>query len=125
MSSESVWTISGDVHYLEEIGLAPNATLYVSLQDVSVPDVPGKLLFQHVIRDAEKGLSFTLAYRAADVTFGHRYAISAHITQGDKLIFKTTQHHSVILDGTNLANQKVLVSAYDGRPRGTCNPDHP
>jgi putative lipoprotein len=125
MSSESVWSIRGEVHYLEEIELAPNSTLYVSLQDVSVPDVPGKLLFQEVVRDAERGLSFLLAYREEDVMPGHQYAISAHIKSDDKLIFKTIPHRPVTLDGTDLTNQKVLVRAYDGRPCGTRNPDRP
>lgn len=126
MSNEPVRTISGKVHYLERIALAPNSKLYVSLQDVSVSDVPGKLLDQQVIPDAgTAGLNFNLTYRVADVVPGHRYAISARIKHDDKLIFVTTQHHPVILDAAYLAPQEVLVHAYDERPRGTRNPDRP
>jgi putative lipoprotein len=111
MSSDTLKSISGKVHYLPRIGLSPNSTLYVSLQDISLIDGPGKELARQVTRNAEtEGLNFTLTYRAADFIPGHTYAIRASITDNDRLAFTTTQLHEVLLDVDYLQPQEVLVS---------------
>jgi putative lipoprotein len=110
MSSEPVMIISGKVHYLEKIALAPNSTLYVQLLDVSLADIPTKELAWQIIPNAETaGLNFTLYYRQADVLPGHSYDISACIKVGDTLIFGTTQSHPVLLGPNALQSQEVLV----------------
>jgi putative lipoprotein len=125
MSNDTVINISGNVYYLERIALLPNSTLYVSLLDVTVSGVPGKLLDQQVTPDADMaGLKFTLSYRASDAVPGRQYAISAQIKNDDKLIFVTAKRHSVILDGTSLPPQKVLVRAGNGNG-SVRNPDRP
>ncbi|MDF9777135.1 YbaY family lipoprotein [Pseudomonas baetica] len=111
MSSETVKTISGKVHYLQRIALSPNSTLHVRLQDVSLQDVVAKELAVQIIPNAEKaGLNFNLTYSFADVLPGHTYAISASITHEDRLIFATTQHHRVELGADHVEEQEVLVS---------------
>jgi putative lipoprotein len=98
MSNENTKSISGTVHYLRKIGLAPNSTLQVSLQDVSVADAPAKQLATQVIRNAETaGLSFNLEYSTADIQAGHTYAISAQIESEGRLIFINTEHFPVEL----------------------------
>jgi putative lipoprotein len=112
MSNHPVRTISGTVRYLERIALAPNSTLYVSLQDVSLADVAAKVLAQQVIPHAETaGLNFTLTYCAADVLPGHRYEIRAQIKINDALIYTTTQSHPVVLGVDHLQPQEILVNA--------------
>jgi putative lipoprotein len=112
MSNEPVRTISGKVHYLERIALTPNSTLYVSLQDVSLADVPAKELALQVTSHAETaGLNFNLTYREADVLPGHSYAIRAQIKNKDALIYTTTQSHPVVLGVDHLQPQEVLVNA--------------
>lgn len=112
MSNQPVRTISGTVRYLERIALAPNSTLYVSLQDVSLADVAAKELAHQVIPQAETaGLSFNLTYREADVLPGHSYAIHAQIKINDTLIYSTTQSHPVVLGVDHLRPQDVLVNA--------------
>jgi len=111
MSNEPVKTIGGKVHYLERIGLLPNSTLSVRLQDVSLADAPAKELAVQITPNAEKiGLDFNLTYKLADVLPGHTYAIRATLTHEDKLIFTTTQHHPVVLGVDYAKGQEVLIS---------------
>lgn len=111
MSNEPVKTIGGTVHYLQKIALLPNSTLYVSLQDISLADAPAKELAHQVTPHAETaGLGFNLVYTMADVVPGHSYAISASIKTGGRLVFTTTQRHSVELGVDYVKGQEVLVS---------------
>jgi len=111
MSSETVKTISGRVHYWQKMGLMPNSTLHVRLLDVSLQDVVAKELAVQITPNAEKaGLKFELTYSFADVLPGHTYAISASITHEDRLIFATTQQHQVELGADHVEGQEVLVS---------------
>ncbi|MGY2262986.1 YbaY family lipoprotein [Pseudomonas sp. SDO55104_S430] len=111
MSSETTYTIDGKVHYLERIALLPNSTLTVRLQDVSLADAPAKDLAVQVTPNANSaGLNFSLTYLQADIVSGHTYTISASITQEDRLIFTTTQHHAVELGANYLKGQEVLVN---------------
>ncbi|POF42923.1 hypothetical protein B0D71_08475 [Pseudomonas laurylsulfativorans] len=111
MSSETVKTIGGKVHFLERIALTPNSTLHVRLLDVSLQDVVAKELAVQITPNAEKvGLNFNLTYKHADVLPGHTYAISASITLEDRLLFATTQQHPVELGVDYVKEQEVLVS---------------
>lgn len=95
-------SLDGEVFYLQRIALPPSATLSVSLQDVSLADAPA------VILDEQKGpvkgqvpLPFHLSYDPAQVKPGHRYSVSARIEVNGKLMFITTEHHAVQLDGSD------------------------
>ncbi|MDI2594022.1 YbaY family lipoprotein [Pseudomonas sp. N3-W] len=108
--TNSTRTIGGKVHYLPRIGLIRNSTLYVILEDVSRADVPAKKLASQIIPNAEvAGLSFNLEYDDVDVIPGHSYAISAHIKTDDRLIFTTTERHSVELGVDYLQPLEILV----------------
>jgi putative lipoprotein len=110
MSNENTLSLSGKVHYLERIALAPNSTLYVSLQDVSLADSPAKTLAAQVIPHAERmGLNFNLQYNAADVVPGQTYAISAKIETAGELVFTSTDHHPVELSANRPTPFEVLV----------------
>lgn len=110
MSNETVKTISGRVHYLPRIGLLPDSTLEVSLLDVTLTDAPAKVLAVQVTPNAGAvGLAFNLTYNLADVFSDHTYAISAHITHNDRLIFVSTQQHRVVLGVDYVQGQDVLV----------------
>ncbi|WP_247254897.1 YbaY family lipoprotein [Pseudomonas moorei] len=110
MSNENTLSISGNVYYLPKIMLAPNSTLYVCLQDVSLADAPAKQLAAQVIPHAEEaGLNFNLEYSTADVLPGHTYAISAQIKSDGKLVFTTTEHHPVELGVDGVQPVEMLV----------------
>ncbi|MFS2200434.1 YbaY family lipoprotein [Pseudomonas sp. Pseusp3] len=105
-------SLDGDVFYLQRIALPPTATLSVSLQDVSVADAPALVL------DEQKGqitgqvpLPFHLSYDPAQVKPGHRYSVSARIEVDGKLLFITTEHHAVQLDGSDPQPLKIRVDA--------------
>lgn len=105
-------SLDGEVFYLQRIALPPTATLSVSLQDVSLADAPA------VVLDEQKGtvqgqvpLPFHLSYDPAQVKPGHRYSVSARIEVDGKLMFITTEHHAVQLDGSDPQPLKVRVDA--------------
>ncbi|MNN41065.1 hypothetical protein D3C76_903210 [compost metagenome] len=98
MNNENTKSINGTVHYLQRIGLAPNSTLQVSLEDVSLADAPARQLAVQVTRNAETaGLSFNLEYSTADIQPGHTYAIRAQIENEGRLIFINTERYPVEL----------------------------
>ncbi|MCF4997798.1 hypothetical protein GIW70_23900 [Pseudomonas syringae] len=103
-------SIEGEVFYLQRIALPPNATLSVSLQDVSLADAPA------VVLDEQKGpvkgqvpLPFHLSYDAAQVKPGHRYSISARIEVNGELMFITTENRAVELDGKDRKSLQIRV----------------
>lgn len=105
-------TLDGEVFYLQRIALPPTATLSVSLQDVSLADAPA------VVLDEQRGpvngqvpLPFHLNYDPAQVKPGHRYAVSARIEVDGKLMFISTEHHGVQLDGNDPQPLKIRVNA--------------
>ena len=105
-------SLEGEVFYLQRIALPPNATLSVSLQDVSLADAPA------VVLDEQKGpvkgqvpLPFQLSYDPAQVQPGHRYSVSARIEVDGKLMYITTDQHAVQLDGSDPQSLKVRVHA--------------
>ncbi|MFJ7285057.1 YbaY family lipoprotein [Pseudomonas sp. NPDC099000] len=105
-------SLDGEVFYLQRIALPPSATLSVSLQDVSLADAPA------VILDEQQGpvkgqvpLPFHLSYDPAQVKPGHRYSVSARIEVDGKLMFITTEHHAVQLDGRDPQPLKIRVDA--------------
>ena len=111
-SSEPKASLDGEVFYLQRIALPPTATLSVSLQDVSLADAPARVI------DEQKGpvqgqvpLKFHLSYDPLQVEPGHRYSVSARIENDGKLLFITTEHHAVQLDGKDPQPLQVRVDA--------------
>ncbi|WP_223486506.1 YbaY family lipoprotein [Pseudomonas sp. A-RE-19] len=105
-------SLDGEVFYLQRIALPPNATLSVSLQDVSLADAPA------VVLDEQKGpvkgqvpLPFHLSYDPAQVKPGHRYSVSARIEVDGNLMFISTENHAVKLDGKDPQPLKIRVDA--------------
>ncbi|MGC5702272.1 YbaY family lipoprotein [Pseudomonas sp. NFXW11] len=104
--------LDGEVFYLQRIALPPSATLSVSLQDVSLADAPALVLAEQ--RGPVKGqvpLPFHLRYDPAQVKPGHRYSLSARIEVDGKLMFITTEHHGVKLDGSDPQPLQLRVDA--------------
>lgn len=109
---KSKTSLDGEVFYLQRIALPPNATLSVSLQDVSLADAPA------VVLDKQQGpvkgqvpLPFHLSYDPAQVKPGHRYSVSARIEVDGKLLFISTENHSVQLDEKDPQPLQIRVDA--------------
>ncbi|MGY3256183.1 YbaY family lipoprotein [Pseudomonas chlororaphis] len=112
MQPASKASLDGEVFYLQRIALPPAATLSVSLQDVSLVDAPAVLLAEQ--KGPVKGqvpLPFHLSYDPAQVKPGHRYSVSARIEVAGKLLFVTTEHNGVKLDGSDPQPLKIRVDA--------------
>ena len=111
-SSEPKASLDGEVFYLQRIALPPTATLSVSLQDVSLMDAPAVTLAEQ--KGPVKGqvpLPFHLSYDPAQVKPGHTYSVSARIELDGKLLFITTERHTVQLNGQDPQPLRLRVDA--------------
>ncbi len=97
--------VSGQALYRERMLLPADSQLEVRLQDVSRADAPAVLL-DKLVRDniATPPYPFSFHVPADQLQPGHRYAVSARISNGDRLMFITDSHYSVLAGGddTNL-----------------------
>ncbi|WP_448144217.1 YbaY family lipoprotein [Pseudomonas silesiensis] len=104
--------LNGEVYYLQRIALPPNATLSVSLQDISLADAPAVVLGeQEGPVEGQVPLPFHLSYDPAQVKPGNRYSVSARIEVNGKLMYTTTEQHVVQLDGSDPQSMKIRVHA--------------
>ena len=102
--------LEGEVFYLQRMALPSSAILSVSLQDVSLADAPAVELARQQGPIAGQGLlAFRLDYAAAKVLPNHRYAVSARIELDGKLMFISTEQHSVKLDGSDPQPLRIKV----------------
>lgn len=105
-------SLDGEVFYLQRIALPPTAILSVSLLDVSLADAPSVTLAEQ--KGPVKGqvpLPFHLNYDPAQIKAGHSYSVSARIELDGKLLFITTERHSVQLNGQDSQPLRVRVDA--------------
>ena len=112
MTSTPQASLDGEVFYLQRIALPPAATLSVSLQDVSLMDAPAVPLAEQ--KGPVKGqvpLPFHLSYDPAQVKPGHTYSVSARIELDGKLLFITTERHTVQLNGQDPQPLRLRVDA--------------
>ncbi|BCD84365.1 hypothetical protein PSm6_07720 [Pseudomonas solani] len=92
--------------------MPPDATLRVSLQDVSLADAPAReLAYQQGRVEGQVPLPFQLSYDPANLQPGHDYAVSARIERDGKLLFISTERHSVKLDGSDPQPLRIKVDA--------------
>ena len=106
-------SLDGEVFYLQRIALPPTATLSVSLQDVSLADAPAVTLAEQKgpVNGKQVPLPFHLSYDPAQVKPGHSYSVSARIELDGKLMFVTTERHSVQLNGQDPQPLRLRVDA--------------
>ena len=106
-------SLDGEVFYLQRIALPPAATLSVSLQDVSLADAPAVTLAEQKgpVNGKQVPLPFHLSYDPAQVKPGHSYSVSARIELDGKLMFITTERHSVQLNGQDSQPLRLRVDA--------------
>lgn len=110
VQSPSMVQLEGEVYYLQRIALPPEATLRVSLVDVSLADAPVReLAYQQGRIEGQVPLAFQLSYDPSNLQPGHQYAVAARIERGGKLIFISSERHSVKLDGTDPQPLRIRV----------------
>ncbi|SEB65596.1 putative lipoprotein [Nitratireductor aquibiodomus] len=106
--------IHGTVVYRERMALPPEALVEVQLLDVSRADAPADIIAMQKITGAVGSpIEYRLGFDPREVKEGHRYALRATISAGDRLLFTTTQNHAVFGEGPNqteLLVQRVAQS---------------
>ncbi|WP_341522948.1 YbaY family lipoprotein [Pseudomonas sp. G.S.17] len=109
--SNSQASLDGEVFYLQRMALPPSATLSVTLQDVSLVDAPAVVLArQSGPIKGQVPLPFHLQYDSKQIQPGHRYAVSARIESDGQLLFISTDHYSVKLDGSDQQPLRIRLN---------------
>ncbi len=92
--------VSGEIYFLERIALPPNAVVRVTAEDVARVDAPATMLAR-VETPATAGPPFAFALEIPrDQLAPHaRVAVRAQILSGYAILFTSTEHHGVALDG--------------------------
>jgi len=104
--------LSGKVMYRERMAMPPEATVTVTLADVSRADAPARMIAEQTIDNpGNVPVPFTLRYDKsfADNSDAIAYAVRAEVRGGDgRLLWTTAQRHTVEL-GDKDAQQNVTV----------------
>lgn len=103
--------LAGTALYRERMALPPDATLEVTLEDVSRADAPATLLGQvRVDNPGNPPIRFGVPYDPAQVNARHTYAARARIVQGGKLLFTTDTRHAVSADALLHGEPRIDLS---------------
>jgi Uncharacterized protein conserved in bacteria len=108
ISETSSARLNGELILPQATVLPAQSAVLVMLVDVSRADAPSvELARQEQSGVTEGPIPFVLEYDPAQLIPGHSYAISARISQQDKLLYLTKARHPV-LDG-NQADQPLHI----------------
>ncbi len=116
--------LSGTVFFRERIMLPDTAKVSVQLLDTSLADAPARVLGETMASGKSPPYAYAIAYDPDAIVPGHRYSVSARITEGDKLLFISTTHNSVFgsgPDATEILVERVaeaISAASPGWPDG-------
>ncbi|MEM1412615.1 MAG: YbaY family lipoprotein [Pseudomonadota bacterium] len=114
----SLATLSGTVTYRERMALPINAAVNVRLLDISVMDVPVRVLAEQNIDTQGKSvpIPYQLEYDPAQVQEGLTYAVRAEIrsANGD-LLWTTDTVHPVLTRDAPTDNVEIRVVRAGGR----------
>jgi uncharacterized lipoprotein YbaY len=103
--------ITGTVTYLQRIALPPDATVVVTLEDVSLADAPSIVMGGDMIRTAglQVPIPFSIAYDPAEIIPQHRYVVRAKIFYGEDLSWTSTTAYPVITQDSPTDNVEIMV----------------
>lgn len=102
----------GTVSYRERMALPPGAIVEVKLLDVSLADAPSRTLAETRISGRRIPARWTLRFDSRQIEPRHSYALQARILDGDRLLFITTERHSVFAGGPD--NTDIWVQRVSG-----------
>ncbi|HAS8424396.1 TPA: lipo-like protein [Vibrio vulnificus] len=111
VKDQGIQTISGTVFYRERIALPEDAAVTLVLEDVSLADVPAKVIAKHkfITNGKQVPLSFDLAYDSKKIIANHRYNVRARIEVNGRLRFISDTIVPVITDEANTHNVEIMV----------------
>ena len=103
--------VTGSVTYRERIALPPDAVVRVTLLDVSLLDMPARVLAEQEIRPSgQVPVLFALGYDRAAIDPARHYALRATISDADgRPLWTTATAERVLTDGAPDSAQLVLV----------------
>lgn len=101
-------SVSGTASYRARMALPPQAVLQVTLEDVSLADVPAKRIatLEQATEGRQVPFAFELRYALADIDPSRTYALRATLRDGGTLLFTTVRVYPVITRGA--PNQVAL-----------------
>lgn len=108
--------LTGTVVHLERIALPPDAVLTVTLEDVSRADAPAVILGQTqiILNGQQSPIPFAVLYPRSAVRPEAVYVARARVTQGENLLFTTTQNYPV--DPLNPAPMELMLTSVAAAP---------
>ena len=119
-------TITGTATYADRSALPPEATLEITVEDVSLADAPAKIVGRLVRMPAgQVPIRFEVPYVEAAVQPHHRYSLRARITVDGQLRYISTTHTPVLTMGGKTADVEVQLqrvnaaTPYAGTPGTT------
>lgn len=93
-SAVAVKTITGTIEFRERIGLTRSSKLEIQLLDISLADVPARIVASKIIDNpGQAPFNFTIEYDPALIVEQNTYSVSARIHDSGQLI--------LISDATN------------------------
>lgn len=104
--------LRGTVAFRERMALPPGAVVEVKLLDVSLADAPARTIAETRVSGRRIPARWTLRFDSRQIEPRHSYALQARILDGDRLLFITTERHSVFTGGrddTAIWVQRVAV----------------
>ena len=103
-------TVTGTVTYRQRIALPPDATVIVTLEDVSRADAPSTVIGGDMIRTLgqQVPIPYSVVYDPADIVPQNRYVVRAKIFYGDDLSWTSTTAYPVIIQD-NPTDVEIIV----------------
>ncbi|WP_159567104.1 YbaY family lipoprotein [Budvicia diplopodorum] len=93
--------VTGTLTYREKVALPDDAMVTVSLSDISLADAPARVISTVSFPAEGKSIpfDFSLPYSNAQIKGAQTITVSARITHGEKMLFKTTSLNEVLTHG--------------------------
>jgi putative lipoprotein len=102
-------TLEGSATYRQRIALQPEAILSVELRDISRSDVPSTLLSSVSVKPSgQVPIPFKLLYDDNMIDQRHTYSVSAKISLGERVLFRSTATHMVLTRGNPNRIQVIM-----------------
>jgi len=105
--------LQGTVAYRERMALPPGAVIEIKLLDVSLADAPARTIAETRVSGRRIPAPWTLRFDAGQIDPRHSYALQARILDRGRLLFTTTERHSIFAGGPD--NTDIWVQRVSGQ----------
>lgn len=105
--------LRGTVSYRERMLLPPSAVIEVKLLDISLADAPARTIAETRVSGRRIPAPWTLRFDSRQIDPRHSYALQARILDRGRLLFITTERHSVFTGGPD--NTDIWVQRVAGQ----------